>query len=85
MMARSTVMLNPLKMLSHEIVGQRAFLGRIAQEHADDRPHVVLDLDDEDLLVVADEDGAPAIGGQDAPNLEPALLRSSCRHSSARI
>ena len=53
----------------HEIMGEWAFLGRVAQEHADDGSHVVLDLDHEDLLVVADEDSAPAVGGQDTPNL----------------
>src|SRR5436190_8274059 len=48
---------------------QRPFLRRVAQEHADDCPHVVLYLDDEDLLVVADEDGATAVGGEDSANL----------------
>ena len=53
----------------HEVVGERALLGSLAQEHPDDGAHVRLDVDDEDLLVIAHEEGAPAVGGQDAPNL----------------
>ena len=52
-----------------EVVGERAFLGRLAQEHADDRAHLRLDVDDENLLVIADEQRAAAVGGQDSANL----------------
>jgi len=54
----------------HEIVGQGPFLWGVAQEQTDDLSHLRLDLDDEDLLVVAHEDGAPAVGGQNAANLD---------------
>ena len=49
---------------------QRPFFGRIAQEHSDDGPHVVLDLDDEHLLVITDKNRATAVGGQDPPDLD---------------
>ena len=38
-----------------EVVGERAFFGGLAQKHADDGAHVRFDVDDEHLLVIADE------------------------------
>src|SRR5438132_1691830 len=55
--------------VSNEVVGQRPFLGGIAEKHADDRPHIMLDLDNEDFFLVADEDGTSAVGGENTPNL----------------
>ena len=47
-----------------EVVGERTFLGRLAQKHADDRAHLRLDIDDKNLLIVADEQRAAAVGGK---------------------
>ena len=60
----------PLEDGRHEIVGQGAFLGGVAHEHADDHAHVVLDLDNEDFLVIADEDRATTVRRQNAANLD---------------
>ena len=52
-----------------EVVRERAFLRRLTQEHADDRAHLRLDVDDENLLVIADKQRATAVGGKDSANL----------------
>jgi len=52
-----------------EIVCEWAFLRRVAQKHADDRAHLRFNVDDENLVVVADEQRAAAVGRQDAANL----------------
>lgn len=49
-----------------EIVGEGPFLGGISEEHTDDGAHVVFDLDNEDFIVITDEDGTPAIGGENS-------------------
>jgi hypothetical protein len=53
----------------HEIVRQRAFLRGTTQEHADDGAHARLDIDDEHLFIIPHKQSAPAIGGEDAPDL----------------
>ena len=60
----------PLENAGNEVVSEGAFLGRVAEEHPDHGSHVGLDLDDEDFLVIADEDGASAVRRQDAANLD---------------
>ena len=52
-----------------EVVRERAFLRRLAQKHADDRAHLRLDVDDENLFVVAHKQRATAVGGKDSANL----------------
>src|SRR5207302_2269645 len=52
-----------------QIVGEGPLLGSIAQEHADDCSHVRFDIDHEDFFIVPDEQGAPAIGGENSPYL----------------
>ena len=52
-----------------EVVGERAFLRGLAQEHADDRAHLRLDVDDKNLLVVADKQRTTAVGREDSANL----------------
>src|ERR1035437_10101626 len=51
-------------------MGQGALLGRFAEEHADDRPHVRLHVDDEHLFVIAHEERASTVGGQDTADLD---------------
>src|SRR3954468_11104380 len=46
------------------------FLRRVPQEHADNVPHRVLDLDDEHFLFIADKNGASAVRGEDSANLD---------------
>src|ERR1043166_8641037 len=53
----------------NQIVSEGPLFGGVAQEHADDGAHVVLDLNDEDLLLVSDEDGTTAVGGEYPPDL----------------
>ena len=60
----------PGKNTGDQIVSQGPLLGRLAQEHADDLTHVVLDLNDEDFLVVADKNRAAAIGGQNSADID---------------
>src|SRR6185295_10579782 len=55
-----------LKHAGDQVVGEGPFLRGVAQEHADDHAHVVLDLNDEDLLLVPDEDRAAPGRGEDA-------------------
>ena len=52
-----------------EVMGQRTFLGGVAEEHADDGAHVRFDVYNEYLVVVAYEQGAPAVSGKNSPNL----------------
>lgn len=59
----------PLEDAVHQVVRQRTLFRRIAQKHPNNHSHVVLDLNDEDLLVVADENRAPAVRRQDPANL----------------
>src|SRR6266496_3159443 len=59
----------PVEHVSNQIVSEGPLLGCVAQEHANDGSHVVLDLDDEDLLLVPYEDGTTTVGGEYPPNL----------------
>jgi rfaE bifunctional protein nucleotidyltransferase chain/domain len=50
-------------------MGQRSFLGSFTQEHPNDRPHVMLNLDDENFFAVSQKNRATSARGQDASNL----------------
>src|ERR1043166_6380462 len=54
----------------HQVMREWTFLRRIAQKHADNVPHGVLDLNHENFLVVPDENGATAVRGEDSANLD---------------
>src|SRR6185503_5372152 len=54
----------------HEIVRERSFFRRVTQKHSDDGAHVVLDLDDEHFLLIADKNGAAAVRRQDPAYLD---------------
>src|SRR5882724_4636964 len=49
---------------------QGPFLGCVAQEHADHGAHVVLNLNDKHLFVVADKNCTTAVGRQNSANLD---------------
>src|SRR5580700_122770 len=50
-------------------MGQRAFFRGLPQEHPDDRAHLRLYSDDEDLLVVANKQRASAVGRKNSADL----------------
>ena len=52
----------------HQVVRERPFLRGIPQKHADNRAHVVLNLDHENLFIVSHEDGAAAIRRENSAN-----------------
>ena len=52
-----------------EVVGERTLLRRLAQKHADDCAHLRFDVDDKDLFIIADKQCAPAVGGENSPDL----------------
>ena len=54
--------------LIRSCVSGRSF-GCLAQKHADDRAHLRLDIDDENLFVIADKQRAAAVGGKNAADL----------------
>ena len=48
----------------HQIVGKGPFLGDIAHEHGNRAADCLIDIDDENLVVVPNENRAPAAGWQ---------------------
>jgi len=59
-------------------MGERTLLGSVAEEHADNGSHVGFDIDYEDFVIIADEEGAGRCWRGEFPESEPAGLRSSC-------
>ena len=64
-----------LKHVREQIVRERTFLGGITQEIADHLRHVGLDLNDENLFVVAEENGCARVGRHYAANLNQRDIR----------
>ena len=52
-----------------EIVRQRTFLGFVAEKIVNHPTHLRLDVDDKNFFVIADEQRAAAVGGENAANL----------------
>lgn len=56
--------------VADEVVSLRPFLWGMAHEHCDGGSDVLVDVNDENLVVVPDEDGASAAGGEDGADLD---------------
>ena len=59
----------PLKNITQQIVRQRPFLRRIAQEISNHRRHISFHLNNENLLVIPQKNRRTAIGGKNPTNL----------------
>src|SRR5713101_6552476 len=55
--------------MRHQIVGKGAFLGDLAHEHRDRAAHGLIDINDEHLVVIAEEHCTPAACRQNRPYL----------------
>ena len=55
--------------MRHQIVSQRALLGNLAHEHRDRAAHGLIDINDEHLVVIAEEHGTPAACRQNRTHL----------------
>ena len=55
--------------MRHQIVSERALLGNLAHEHRDRAAHGLIDINDEDLVVIAEEHGTPAACRQNRAHL----------------
>src|SRR5438874_1252449 len=55
--------------MRHQIVSERAFLGNLAHEHRNRAAHGLIDINDEDFVVVAEEHGTPAACRQNRAHL----------------
>src|SRR5256886_2575187 len=55
--------------MRHQIVSERALLGNLANEHRNRAAHGLIDINDEDFVVVAEEHGTPAACRQNRAHL----------------
>src|SRR3984893_11439564 len=55
--------------MRHQIVGKGTFLGDLAHEHRDRAAHGLININDEDLVVIAEEHGTPAACRQNRAHL----------------
>jgi hypothetical protein len=55
--------------MRHQIVSERALLGNLAHEHGDRAAHGLIDINDEHLVVIAQEHCAPAACRQNRAHL----------------
>src|SRR5690349_6691438 len=55
--------------MCHEIVGQRPLLGNVAHKHGDGAANGLIDINDEDLVIVANKNRAAAARRQDGADL----------------
>src|SRR5881396_3502278 len=52
--------------MRHQIVSERTLLGNLAHEHRNRAAHGLIDINDEDFVVVAEEHGHPPLVGKTA-------------------
>src|SRR5436190_1888259 len=55
--------------MRHQIVSERTLLGNLAHEHRNRAAHGLIDINDEDFVVVAEENGTPAACRQNRAHL----------------
>src|SRR4029453_18565507 len=55
--------------MRHQIMSERALFGDVTHEHGDGAADGLIDVDDEHLLIVAKEDGAPTARRYNCPHL----------------
>src|SRR5438093_10446369 len=55
--------------MRHQIVSERTLLGNLAHEHRNRAAHGLIDINDEDFVVVAEEHGTPAACRQNRAHL----------------
>ena len=58
-----------LKDAVDEVVREWTFFWFVAEKHSDDRAHLRFDVDDENFFVIADEQRATAVGGENTADL----------------
>ena len=69
MMTRSTLRAERSHQMRHQIMGQRPLFRDIAHEHGDRAADRLIDIDNEDLVVVPEENGAPPARRQNRAHL----------------